>query len=376
MHNLVSLPRHLKITMLVCADVACLFIALLMALLLRYDDLAAGLRAHAAVILVSAPLLTVMIFALMGVYRNVLRFAGSKMTMHIGMVMALSTLVLIGGSFLIESSRTQFPSVFVIYGLIGFIATAALRILIRRLIQLELMKKQSRAIIYGAGEAGARLAEALRNDDTWKPIAFVDDNPKNQGMTVADLPVLASSAIDTFADRHEVDAVFLAMPSVSRNIRRRILERVRHAGIKVLTVPTLRELVGGLADFNDVRQLDIEDLIDRTMVTADENLLKNALASGCVLVTGAGGSIGSELCRQILSIRPTKLVALDQSEFNLYTLEQELTKAQGVSPQSQGIPVEFVLGDVCDRLMLEGHDPHARREDDVPCSCLQACPDR
>lgn len=343
----------MKIAMLVVADGVCLLAALLLALLLRYENLSQGLSDHALAILALVPFVTLAMFWSMGVYRNVLRFAGSKMTLRIALVMVISTIMIAGISFLIERAGTQSRGVFVIYGLIGFIATSGIRFVIRQLLQPEEGDDQSLVIIYGAGVAGVRLVEALRHDNSWKPVAFVDDNPKYQGMQVADLPVLAPASINAFAQRRGVDAVFLAVPSVSADIRRQILERVRPAGLKVLTVPTLKELVGGLANFNDLRQLDIEDLIDRTMVTADEKLLKNSLANGCVLVTGAGGSIGSELCRQILSIHPTKLVAIEQSEFNLYSLEQELNKAKELVPETRNIPVEFVLGDVCDRVMLE-----------------------
>jgi len=339
--------------MLVCSDAACLVLALLCAIALRYDTLSNGIADHTLTILVASPLITVVMFWLMGVYRNILRFADSNMTIRIGAVCFLSTLMIMGFSFLFDRAGTQSRGVFLIYGLIGFIFTSGTRIVIRQALAGGPAETRSPAIIYGAGVAGARLAEALRYDEAWKPLAFVDDNPRTQGMVVCNLPVLAPNKIDEFSKRHEIDAVFLAIPSVGKDAKRRILERVRHLGLKALTVPTLRELVGGLADFKDLRQLNIEDLIDRTLVSADESLINESLASGCVMVTGAGGSIGSELCRQILSIKPTKLVAIDQCEYNLYTLEQQLARIQESQQLPEPIPVRYILGDVCDRAFID-----------------------
>jgi FlaA1/EpsC-like NDP-sugar epimerase len=240
----------------------------------------------------------------------------------------------------------------VIYGLIGFLATSSMRVVIRQMLRPEPTSNRSHAIIYGAGVAGAGLANALRHDRTWKAIAFVDDNPRLKGMRVADLPVLRSADLAAYIKRNAVDAVFLAIPSANSVVRRTILERVRPTGVKVLSVPSLHDLVGGIANFNDLRDIDLEDLLGRTKVTADDVLLKESIGEGCVLVTGGGGSIGSELSRQLLAATPKRLVVLDQSEFNLYSIHQDLLALQASTPDLQATELETVLGDVCNRELL------------------------
>jgi FlaA1/EpsC-like NDP-sugar epimerase len=164
-----------------------------------------------------------------------------------------------------------------------------------------------------------------------------------------DLPILPTNELPRLVAEERIQAVFLALPSVTPDVRREILARLRPLGVRVLTVPTLEELVAGRAGFRDLRQLDVEDLIGRRTVTADEHLLHRAIGDRVVLVTGGGGSIGSELCRQILATGPRRLVILDQSEFNLYRIGLELEKAH----PDRATSVRTVLGDVCDESLLD-----------------------
>jgi FlaA1/EpsC-like NDP-sugar epimerase len=348
-----SLPRPLKLAMLVGADTVALAMSLALAVLLRYEpSFAKGFEDHSLLTLLSAPVLTVLLFWTLGVYRNILRFAGQAMTLRIALVMALATVVIAGFGFLFDREGTQSRGVFAIFGLIGFLSTSTMRIVIRRMLRPEPTSNRSNAVIYGAGVAGAGLANALRHDRMWKAIAFVDDNPRLKGMRVADLPVLRSADLATYIKRNKVDAVFLAIPSANSVVRRTVLERVRPTGVKVLTVPSLHDLIGGIADFTDLRDIDLEDLLGRTKVTADDVLLKESIGEGCVLVTGGGGSIGSELSRQILTASPKRLVVLDQSEFNLYSVCRDLLKLQESTPELANVEIESILGDVCNRELM------------------------
>ncbi len=349
MHRLVNGRHETKLALLIAADLLMLGLSMVAAIALRYDDFAAGVGDHRAVI-VLAPIVGVVMFQITGVYRIVVRYAGPTTAPRMAVSAAIAATVLAGVGFILDREGGQSRSVFVNFGLFGFLGCWGLRLGIGRLLRSTSGETTAvRVAIYGAGTAGAGLAKALAPDPLWRVVAFIDDNPRIQGRKVMDLPVRASQSLRELVAKERIEAVFLALPSVAPSVRREILGRLRPIGIRVLTIPTLEELVAGRADFRDLRQLDVEDLIGRRTVTADEHLLHEAIGDRVVLVTGGGGSIGSELCRQILATGPKRLVILDQSEFNLYRIGIEMEEAAG----TDGPEVRTVLGDVCDRDLLD-----------------------
>lgn len=342
-----------KLAILITGDLVTLAIAMFLAIWLRYEDLAVGLADHKAGFAL-APVAVILTFAATGIYRIVVRYAGASMAPRLAGSCAIATIVLAGLSFLIDREGGQSRSVFVNFGVFAFLGTWGVRLAAGRFLRTTNPELPSvRVAIYGAGTAGAGLANALRADPTWRAIAFVDDNPRLHGMKVADLPVRGTAELDRLVSEQKIEAVFLALPSVAPSVRRTILARMRPLGIRVLTIPTLQELVAGRADFRDLRQLDVEDLIGRRTVSADEHLLHDAIGDRVVLVTGGGGSIGSELCRQILATGPKRLVVLDQSEFNLYRIGLELESAARTLESTVTPQVRTVLGDVCDDAFVE-----------------------
>lgn len=351
--NLAGAAYRTKLAILVAGDSIVVLLAMMLAIRLRYDDLVAGLADHRSILLL-APVAIVATFAATGIYRIVVRYAGASMAPRVAVACAIAAVGLAGASLLIDREGGQSRTVFINFGAFAFLGTTSIRLAAGRLLRTTDPRIQSvRVAIYGAGTAGAGLANALRADPTWQAVAFVDDNPRLHGMKVADLPVRATNELDRLVARQGVEAVFLALPSVAPEVRREILGRVRPLGIRVLTIPTLQELVAGRADFRDLRQLDVEDLIGRRTVSADENLLHDAIGDRIVLVTGGGGSIGSELCRQILATGPKRLVVLDQSEFNLYRIGLELESAASAVEGAAPPEVRTVLGDACDETFIE-----------------------
>ena len=181
-------------------------------------------------------------------------------------------------------------------------------------------------IIYGAGEAGARVVAAMQSGDTYLPVAIIDDDPAMQDKMVSGLQVYSRGHLNLLIEKHGVSRVLLAMPSVSRSFRADIIATLEPLTIHVQTIPSFNDLVTGKAQVDDICDVEVEDLLGRESVPPDEELLKSTVAGKSVMVTGAGGSIGSELCRQIVKLGPKTLVLFEISEFALYQIDSDLQK--------------------------------------------------
>jgi FlaA1/EpsC-like NDP-sugar epimerase len=182
------------------------------------------------------------------------------------------------------------------------------------------------ALIYGAGDAGRQLAMALLHSKDTKVVGFLDDDASLQGAIIQSVKVFPTSRIEELIKNREVTHVLLALPSVSRSQKSQIIQNISVFGVKVLTLPTLSELAEGKLTISDLMEVQIEDLLAREITRPNELLLNKNTRNQAVLVTGAGGSIGSELCRQILKRNPSKLVLVEMSEVALYQIETELTE--------------------------------------------------
>jgi FlaA1/EpsC-like NDP-sugar epimerase len=181
------------------------------------------------------------------------------------------------------------------------------------------------ALIYGAGDAGRQLAMALLQSKETEVVGFLDDDPSLQGAIIQSLKVYPIQSIESLIKQREITHVMLALPSASRSTKSQIIQNISVFGVKVLTLPTLSELADGKITFNDLKEVQIEDLLSREIAQPNEILLNKNIRNQVVLVTGAGGSIGSELCRQILKRSPSKLVLLEVSEAALYLIDTELS---------------------------------------------------
>ena len=214
-------------------------------------------------------------------------------------------------------------------------------------------KQQLRVAIYGAGEAGAQLAAALRLAGYHRIITFFDDNPAYWSRSINGVPIRPPQ--DVMEMDNSIDQVLLAIPSLPRSERRRIVDGFQSLGISVLQVPSVDDLTSGRARIDALRPIAIEDLLGRDEVPADPQLLGPGVRDAVVCVTGAGGSIGSELCRQILDLNPARLILLEISEPALYAIDQEL---RSVLPD--GVQLQVVLGSATDlRLLRRLFDEHA-----------------
>jgi FlaA1/EpsC-like NDP-sugar epimerase len=182
----------------------------------------------------------------------------------------------------------------------------------------------NRVVIYGAGTAGAQAASAMRITRSFDPVAFVDDDKALQGSIVAGIEVFSPATLEELTSEEAVKVLLLALPSLSRRRRQEILKRLEPLSVRVMTVPDLSDLMSGRARVEDVRDIDFSDLLGRDPVPPDSRLLDACIRGKSVMVSGAGGSIGTELCRQIVLLAPKQLVLFENSEIALYNIEREL----------------------------------------------------
>ena len=319
--SLVSLSRRAKQAVLVGFDIVGLPLALLAAFAIKSDAPFAGLERnpflYAGVVLASVP-----VFIRLDLYRSVVRYIGPRAARTIVIGVSLSALALAVMSYTV--AWTPIPiSLVVVYWLLALVWVAGTRFLARWLLA-PAMPRGVPAIIYGAGEAGVRLAVSLLSDTGLYPVAYVDEKKELHGTLVQGIPVVAPGEVVQVVQRFGVKRVLLAVPTASHRRRAEILLRLEALGLHVQTVPSLDDIVTGRAAVSDLREVEVADVLGRDPVPADKNLLDACIRGKSVMVTGAGGSIGSELCRQILRQGPRRLVLFEMSEIALYEIEREL----------------------------------------------------
>ena len=214
-----------------------------------------------------------------------------------------------------------------------FVAKVVLQSLIRN------FRPREPVIIYGAGSSGMQLLVALQNGDQYLPVAFVDDSHRMLGSTVHGIRIYGPNALYELIESYSVRKILLAIPSATGFERKEILNRLEHLPVHVKTVPDLFDMVSGKSDVDEVRDIDIEDLLGREIVPPNPELLGACISGQSVMVTGAGGSIGSELCRQIVNINPARVVLLDSFEYGLYEIERELKEKLSLIEGGEGIKI-------------------------------------
>ena len=312
---LMQLPRNVKRGIGLVVDVVSISIAMVTAYLLNFDAVM-PLRWSQWVILGGIVLaITLLAFIRFGLYRAVVRYVGFKILSLVFLTVIFSGAVLMIGALLMGIALPV--STVVNYVLITLLLTGGSRLVVREGYQRAMSREKERVIIYGAGSAGRQLAQALINGSEFHPVLFVDDDKKLQGTSVLGMPVLAAGNIEDKARELDIQRILLALPSTLRSRRRQILDALEALPVKVQTVPGMADMVNGDLSIDQLQDVRVEDLLGRDPVTPAPQLMEKHITGQTVLVTGAGGSIGSELCRQILKQRPKALVLYELSEFAL-----------------------------------------------------------
>lgn len=301
-----------------------------------------------------APLIAIPIFIKLGLYRAIVRYIGLDVIWTILKAVILFTLIFATVVVLAGSAAGLVPrTVYVINALLLVSFIGGLRVYARALFisrhshsKTELERYIPPVLIYGAGQAGAQLAALLRMGRQMRPIAFIDDEPTLYKQQINGLAVYRQKDLVKLIDRHKIRDILLAMPSASRSRRNEILQSLEKYPVHIRTLPDLTDIAEGKLEVSDIQEVDIADLLGREPVPANQNLLHANITHKTVMVTGAGGSIGSELCRQIIKLAPAKLILFEISEYALYRIEQELRNAD------TDITLITMLGSVVDTQRL------------------------
>lgn len=348
-HRMVSLSRTAKRLVMLSAD------ALAAPLLLW---LAYGLRLNTATpevtdlwLLVAAPLVLLPALYVLGFYRSIVRYLGAEVAWSILAGVTLSVVLLAAASYMASASTPR--SVFIIFWAVLVLYLGGSRFMMRRFLYHVLGNRVDReaVAVFGAGGAGAQLVSGLLSSTELHPLMIVDDAVGKQGTLLCGVPVVGRRALEKAVDRGAIRTVLLALPSESRATRMAVVRWLETLNVHVQTVPSFADIASGKARLEEIKEVAIEDLLGRDAVPPRADLLTRCISGKHVLVTGAGGSIGSELCRQILKLTPSRLLLLDQSEFGLYAIEKELRAFAG--NRSKDIEIEAVLGSVVNRGLME-----------------------
>ncbi|WP_150582021.1 polysaccharide biosynthesis protein [Pseudomonas fluorescens] len=355
---LLGLPRRQKRLIQVSTDIVLVWIALWLAFLVRLgiDDMVNPLLAHTW-LFISAPIVAIPLFVRFGMYRAVMRYFGNDALIAIIKAVSLSSLILGVIVYWYSNHQNIVPrSIIFNYWWLSLIMVGGLRLAMRQYFLGDWFAAAQhvpftnrddglpRVAIFGAGAAGNQLVAALRMGRIMRPVAFIDDDNSIAGRIISGLQVYKPKHIQQMIDQTGAQEILLAIPSATRGRRREILGFLEGYPLHVRSVPGFMDLASGRVKVDDIQEVDIADLLGRDAVPAQADLLEHCIQSQSVMVTGAGGSIGSELCRQILTLHPTTLILFEHSEFNLYSILSELE--QRVVRESLSVRLLPILGSV------------------------------
>ncbi len=315
-------PRWLKKLIFLLHDTLLIFSSFWLALGLRLNIQNEWFYSNNWQILTITLIISLFVFSRLGLYRAVLRYAGEKILQTIVIGGFISVVVLLISSFFLHIELPR--SVPILYGLLVIVLLIGSRFTIKSLLQPQ--KTTSSVIIYGAGESGRQLLTSIQQADSYFPVAFVDDDTSLQGSVIHDTPVYSPSELAKLVAKHQIQSILLAMPSASLQQRKSILLELEKLPCKILTMPGLKDLVEGNVSVSSLKKVSVMELLGRDAVEPVAELMTQDIQHKVVMVTGAGGSIGSELCRQIVQQSPQILILFELSEFSLYSIEKELSE--------------------------------------------------
>ncbi|MFA0441886.1 polysaccharide biosynthesis protein [Vibrio sp. 10N.222.51.C12] len=295
-------------------------------------------------VLASVAGITILVFTNTGLYRAVLRYLSLQavVTIVFGAVISALSIILLSYYFQVFLPR----SVPIIYATFLVSLSGGARLLVRMLVSDLLVKGRTPVLIYGAGKAGRQLYNLISQGEEYRVVAFIDDDRKMHKTTIQGVTVFRQKYLSKLIEKEKVEKVLLAMPTASRNERKQVVNTLSRFAVEVMTIPNLTDIVNGEYQIDQLKEVAIEDLLGRDQVAPNQALLEKNNKNKVVMVTGAGGSIGSELCRQITKHQPTALVLFELSEYSLYRIERELRQ---LAPHINIVPI---LGNVQDSARL------------------------
>lgn len=340
--HFIALPRNAKRAVALSFDAILVVAATWAAFFLRIGEFPRG-NYNVLIPTVIAIMLALPIFIRYGLYRAIFRYTGWPAIVTIAKAVALYGAIYLC-IFTLYGVADVPRTIGILQPLIVLLMVGSSRILIQQWLTgtprwLNNGDPEPGILIYGAGSAGRQLASAITDSRGMRLIGFLDDDPGLIGGMVKGLPVYAGKDIDRLVERFTISDVLLAMPSCSRARRAEIVAMLKTFGLRIQTLPAVLDIARGKVSISELHEVDIEDLLGRAPIAPDEALMRKNIDGKVVLVTGAGGSIGQEICRQIASYDPSTLLLLDSSEFALYSIERDLQKRLGRDARTELVPL-------------------------------------
>lgn len=354
--RLVGLHRSVKVMLLVTMDALLCVASVWISFSLRVGEWNFWNKAIATFGLVALSS-WLLIFSFNGIYRSVARFIGSRTILKIGSSCCLIMLVLIGFFSLtaVEGVPRTIPVIHpLVFGALLVISRVTIRyVLFDFFNQKGLASPPNRVLIYGAGTSGRQLASSLRHEPTIILRGFIDDDVRLNGQLLDGVRVYRGDRVDDCFKRFEIDTILIAIPSLSRSERARILDLFEGHSVKVMTLPNVQQFVDGNVTVSDLRDVEVQDLLGRDPVPANAILMSRVIQNKTIMITGAGGSIGSELCRKICKLSPERIVLVEMTEHALYAIESELRQMQSDGEFAAAITIATEMGNITDGPTVE-----------------------
>jgi len=342
--NLSNLNRNNKKLLLIIFDSSMLIFILLSSFAIRLGYLYWP-KDELFWLIFASPVIALPIFMVFKLYNSIIRHSGNKEISSV--ILAVTFYALLWGltSYMIMVEGIP-RSVILINWMLCIIIIGGSRVIASGLFVNNLYSyglNKSNIIIYGSGLSGIELSSALKQSRRYIPVAYIDDGEVKEGIYINGVPVYPAKKISELIKKFNVKEVFLSLPFIPLNQRRKIIEKLKLLPVKVKSLPSISDFTEGKVKVDDLLQIDVRDLLGRKAIKPNEDLLKVNITGKVVLITGAGGSIGSEICRQLLSLRPNSMILFDSSESSLYLIEQELIKLNNLD-----IKIYPIIGSVRD----------------------------
>ncbi|WP_422026174.1 polysaccharide biosynthesis protein [Roseovarius sp.] len=333
-----SLSRRSKVLIQLAMDAVLIVLSFLLAMLFRLEKAAFINDAEVWVAFIISVVAALVAFRFFGLYRALVRYITGKVFFIVAKGAIVAAVILYLAGLVFEANLPR--SVPIIFCVFTCLSVGGLRFLVRSVFRKPSHLTKKPVIIFGAGEAGLQLLNSLFHGREYAPVALVDDDSNLHHLAVGGLKVLAPDQIPRLIRQTGAEVVLLAAPNMSRTRRREILTDFEDLQIEIKTIPSMSEIISGKASISELRTVSAEDLLGRDPVAPDPDLLAKDIADQVVMVTGAGGSIGSELCRQILDQKPATLILYEIAEFSLYSIEDELSaKVKRLQYPTRVIPI-------------------------------------
>ncbi len=333
--RILTLDRRYKQIITLAFDIVILIFSLWLAFFLQSDDFISKHIITNWWLIIVVPIIAIPLFIKTGLYRSVLQYTGVKVITTSFQSITITCIIVTfihyyGRGYFLEINHILPRSIIIMFWFISntFIITS--RFLLKGMIYSwdTRINKRKQTLIYGAGNAGIQLVESLTKSIDYAPVAFIDDDKQKQGTIINYLQIFSFENIDRVLKKYDVKLILLAIPSASQKSRVEILKKLSKFPLEVKVLPSVDNIVNGEVTIDSIKHVQVEDILGRDAVDPKENLLKKNIKGKNILITGAGGSIGSELCRQILNLSPKKIVLFENSEFNLYSIHQELLQSR------------------------------------------------